>query len=76
MTTEEVPKKGRFFIHEALGLSAEEDDEIAKELLECYESGDIMTDVLAAAVEGRVVADVMMGYKIAILFTKNGEAKL
>ena len=76
MTTEDVPAKGRFFIHTALGLSDADDDELAKELLDCYESEDIMSDVLSAAAKGRVAADVMMGYKVALLFAANNEAKL
>ena len=76
MTTEDVPAKGRFFIHTALGLSDADDDKIAKELLDCYESEDTMPDVLVAAAKERVAADVMMGYKIAILFTENSGEQL
>ena len=76
MTTKDAPKKGRFFIHTALGLSDKEDDEISKELLACYDSEDTMPEVLAAAVKGRVAADVMMGYMIAILCISNSEVKL
>ena len=76
ISTEDSPAEGRFLIHAALGVSDKDDDGIAEELLDCYESEDTMPDVLEAATKGRVAADVMMGYKIAILFTKNSEANV
>ena len=76
MTTEDAPKKGRFVIHTALGLSVKEDDEISEKLQECYDSGDTMPDVLAAAVKDRSPYDVMMGYNLASLFIANSEVKL